>query len=196
MIWTFGKLKGGVGASTSCAYVGSSLTALGHKVVALDADEEQTLINWSLDGGLSFPVLEAQRDRICRQAKALTNSYEVVLIDLPPNRRDLFVSSALCSKLFLVCTTASAVDINRLEPSLDILADLEEQLDRDFVHILVTKYARTQKLAKEFEQEFLAYPVLTHKISNRVKYQQEFGETPSYLTEYISLTRELLALCR
>lgn len=155
----------------------------------IDADNEQSSLNWSSDGGLPFPVIEADIDRLGRQVKALEGH---VVIDTPPNNREALLTAALAADVVLVPVAPTAQDVNRLEPTLDLLTQVEERLDKDMTSILLVRYDQRRILAREFLDVFAEYPVLEQKISNRVAYQSVLGETPTFLDEYDAVLDEVL----
>jgi chromosome partitioning protein len=183
------NLKGGTAKTTSAVYLSTCLHARGEQVTLLDADNEQSALNWASDGGLPFPVAVADIDRLGRQARQLEG---YVVIDTPPNNREALLTAALAADTVLVPVAPTAQDVNRLEPTLDLLTQVEERLDKDMTSILLVRYDKRRVLAREFLDVFADYPVLENKISNRVAYQSVLGETPTYLLEYDAVLSEVL----
>lgn len=183
------NLKGGTAKTTSAVYLATCLHQRGEQVTLLDMDNEQSALNWASDGGLPFEVVAASSDKLGRQARACSG---YVIIDTPPNNREALLTAALAADVVLVPVAPTAQDVNRLEPTLGLLAQIEERLDKDMVSILLVRYDGRRVLAREFLDVFAAYPLLASKISNRVAYQSVLGETPTFLDEYQAVLQEVL----
>ena len=84
MIVALANLKGGVGKTTSALYFAAVAEERGQDPVVLDADNERSALDWAESGELPFPVMEAQKDALARQARALEKKGCTVLIDAPP----------------------------------------------------------------------------------------------------------------
>lgn len=196
MIIAIGSMKGGVSKSTTAAYLGTALKNMGYKVAAIDADDDdeaRTLLHWSLDEGLPFTVYPlGHPQKLKKQIKALNEKVDYALVDLPPNKRDYFIEAAYVCDLFILVTTSSPTDINRLEPSIEYLADIEEERDLDFARILITRYSRQGVNEREVLEEFKDYPIFKTKISEKKIYQHEFGKLPKYTFEYANLALEVV----
>lgn len=187
------NLKGGTGKTTSAIYMATALADKNCPVIIIDADSEQSALNWSLDSGFDFEVVPAEKDRLGRQAKAYAAEGKTVIIDCAPNNRDSLFSAALASDVIVVPVAPTGQDVNRLGPTLELLLQVEESRKADLVYILVTKWDRRRTLAKEFIEVFRAYPLLNSKVSNRVIYQKEFGRVPNYLREYENVIEEVMS---
>ena len=94
MIIAVTNLKGGVGKTTTAMHLAAVVQRSGTPVVVLDADSEKSALEWAATGELSFEVKQADPDKLARQAKGLEARGGVVVIDGPPNSRDLLWSAA------------------------------------------------------------------------------------------------------
>ena len=186
------NLKGGTGKTTSAVYMATVLVKGGSKAVVVDADSEQSALNWGQDNSLPFPVVLADKDRLGKQVRELAAAGNVVLIDCAPNNRDTLFSAALAADKIIVPVAPTGQDVNRLVATLNILVEVEESRDADLAHILVTRWDSRRILAKEFVDMFKDYPVLENKISNRAIYQKEFGIEPTFLDEYSAVVKEVM----
>lgn len=194
MILSIINLKGGTGKTTTAVYMATAI-ARGRdqdQAVIIDADSEQSALNWAQEGALPFPVVPVERDKLGKQARQLVGEGKTVLIDCAPNNRDILYSAALAADKIIVPVAPTGQDVNRLVATLNVLVEVEESRDADLAHILVTRWDKRRVLAKEFIDMFKDYPVLKNKISNRAIYQKEFGIEPTFLREYSAVLREVI----
>lgn len=182
-------LKGGTGKTVTAIYLAAAAQKQGKQVTVIDADSEQSALNWA-SGELDFAVVPADK-ALSKQAKTLKKAGHVVLIDNSPNSRDLLYSTALCSDRIVVPTGATGQEVNRLAPTLQILHEVEESRGTALTSILLTKYDRRRVLSREFLEVFAEYPLLDTKISHKAIYQSEFGMMPTYTLEYSNVLWEL-----
>lgn len=192
MIISFNKLKGGVGATTSAIYLSEVFVKLGFSICLVDADTELSALNWSLAGALSYPVIEAKHDALRKQLKALEKDYDIVIVDTPANRRDIFYATALVSDLVIIPISPSEIEINRLAPSLAIMEEVEETRNKALTTLLYTRYDARRKIAKEAKEYLAQYSIFDTKIKNREVYKGGFGEKPKYTLEYSNLAQEII----
>ena len=183
-------LKGGTAKTVTAMYLAAAAHKQGNTVTVIDADSEQSALNWA-SNGLDFDVVTADK-ALSKQAKALKQAGHIVLIDNSPNSRDLLYSTALCSDRVVVPTGATGQEVNRLAPTLQILHEVEESRDVAITSILLTKYDRRRVLSREFLEVFAEYPLLDTKISHKAVYQSEFGVMPTYTLEYSNVLWELM----
>ena len=183
-------LKGGTGKTTTAIYLAASMHKRDIPVTVIDADSEKSALNWAM-GGLPYSVVEVEQ-KLGKQAKALKADGHMVVIDCSPNNRDVLLLAAMVADFVIVPTSVSGAEVNRLEATLDLLVEVEETRDKDLVHILLTRWNSNRVLSNEFLEAFEGYPILKHKISNRVKYQSEFGTFPRSTIEYSEVLHEVL----
>ena len=126
---------------------------------------------------------------LSKQAKTLRTDGQMVLIDCSPNNRDVLLLAAMVADHVIVPTSVSGAEVNRLEATLDLLVEVEETRDKDLVNILLTRWNSNRVLSNEFLEAFEGYPILKHKISNRVKYQSEFGTSKSVKIRHFLIFR-------
>lgn len=184
MIVALVNLKGGVGKTTSAVYFATVAKKRGENPVVLDADNERSALEWAAAGELPFEVLEAERDRLARQARALEKEGRTVIIDAPPNNREiLWAASAVASRV-VVPLAPTGVDVNRLKATLEVLLDVEATRGELDTWILLTRWDRRKRLAREAEDLLIRFPLLDARIRALTRYEDGFGSRPSYLEEY------------
>ena len=187
-------LKGGQAKTTTVLYGAMALYKMGMSVCIVDTDSEASAMNWSLSGELPFSVFGCESNRIASFVKECASKFDVVLIDCPPNNREVLLLAAMSSDVLLCPVVITGQDINRLFPTLDLCKQVEDLKGQAMTSLLLTRFDRRRKLSKEFLENFSNYPILENKISEKVIYQSEFGFAPSYTLEYSSVFRELLDL--
>jgi chromosome partitioning protein len=164
------NLKGGVGKTTSALYFAAVAEERGEKPVVLDADNERSALEWAGAGELPFEVLEAQRDGLARQARALEKEGRTVIIDAPPNSREVLWAAAAVADRVVVPVAPTGVDVNRLRATLEVLLDVEA--------------TRGELLGR--------FPLLEARIRSLTRYEDGFGARPTYLEEYGPAWKEVI----
>jgi chromosome partitioning protein len=193
-IYTTISLKGGVGKTTTAIHLAAVAAEDGRGVTVLDADDEQSAIQWASFSLMPFEVVAADRDGLAQQARALTakDKHHVVIIDTPPNSREILTRAGMLADVCIVPVTPTGVDMNRLTPTLKLLRDIEAtrggKLD---VAILLCKWDGHTILAREAVAALKGWPLLRTKIRGLERYAQAFSATPTYLDEYRAAWKEL-----
>ena len=186
------NLKGGTGKTTTAIYMATTIHEMGRQVAVIDADNEQSALNWAQGGLLPFEVLPMDKDQLGKQARAQAEQGRMVFIDCAPNNRDTLYAAALVADKIIIPVAPTGHDVNRLEATLALLVEVEQSRDKDLANILVTRWDKRRVLAREFIDIFKDYPVLENKISDRVVYQKEFGILPTFTREYQDVLEEVL----
>lgn len=185
------SLKGGVGKTTSALHL-ATVAADDGPTVLIDADEEASALRWAEHAqNLPFRVLPAARDELVQQVRALRQEGNHVLIDTPPNSRELLTRSTMAAHHVIVPVIPTGLDIDRMMPTLNLLRDIQAAREDLDVGILFTHWDRRKVLAREALEVLDSYPTFGTKIRDLTRYEQAFGAVPSYLVEYSQLWREL-----
>lgn len=191
MIIAITNLKGGVGKTTTAMHLAAVAQRLGEKPIVIDADNERSALEWAETGELSFAVERANPDSLARQARALEKAGSVVVIDGPPNSRDLLWSAASVADRVVVPISPTGLDVNRLRSTLEVLLDIEASRDGLDTRILFTRYDARKVLAREAEELLQEFPVMTSRVRALTRYESAFGAMPWFLDEYEQVYREL-----
>jgi chromosome partitioning protein len=195
MILSVVSLKGGVGKTTTCMHLAAVAAEQGLKAVVLDGDEERSALEWArLAGNLPFEVRPAERDRIARQARELIGQGLTVLIDTPPNNRDVLTRAASVAATCLVPLPPTGLDVNRMVATLELLRDVEASRGGLDAVLLLTRWDGRKRLAREALGVLAELPLLESRVRDLARYQDAFGSEPSYLTEYRSVWFEVTSV--
>jgi chromosome partitioning protein len=163
----------------------------GKPVVVLDADNERSALEWAATGDLKFAVERANPDGMARQARSLENESGVVIIDGPPNSRDLLWAAASVADHVVVPISPTGLDVNRLRSTIEVLLDIEASKENLDTRILFTRWDGRKLLAREASEVLQEFPVMNSRIRALTRYEASFGTMPDYLDEYKDVWEEL-----
>ena len=161
--------KGGTGKTTSAVSIAMGLHRLG-RTLAVDCDPQGSLMSWSeaaAEQGNSLPftvVSMATRDVHVRLAD-LGADYQHVIIDTPPGDLGIIRSAILASAIVLVPVSPTGLDLNRINPTFEVLAEIGVSHPVE-VGVLLTKVRRGTRSARA-AREILAehgYPAMNTEI--------------------------------
>lgn len=180
--------KGGVGKTTSAAYIAMCFHEAGKPVTGLDLDPEASLIKWHQTGSLPYPVVKGDLINLSSQIAELDSA---VIIDTPPNDELVIRQTAEVADEVMIPLAPTAQDANRLAGTLSIVAEVEKERQQPLASVLVVRWIERRLLSQEFlealEQEQV--PLLDSKIRNLSSYQS--FAMPTYLDEYQAVLKEL-----
>lgn len=191
MIIAIANLKGGVGKTTTAMHLAAVAERHGSTAVVLDADSERSAIEWAATGDLSFKVERANPDGLARQARAIEAGGGVVVIDGPPNSRDLLWSAASVADRVVVPISPTGLDVNRLRSTLEVLLDIEASKKDMDTRILFTRWDARKVLAREAAELLRDFPVMKSRVRALTRYEAAFGGMPEFLDEYERVYKEL-----
>ena len=201
VIVVIGSLKGGAGKTTTALHLAAVAAGEGARVVVVDADPEGSARRWAAHAGgdLGFEVRAGDRDRLARDARALAEGGAVVVVDCAPNDRDALARVASVASVVVVPCLPSGMDVDRLKPSLEVLAEVEAGKGTALpVGVLLTRWDARRRLSREAADTLAAvgWPTFDTRIGDRVAYAHAFGSAPVHLDEYRALWAELREVAR
>ncbi|WP_244977214.1 ParA family protein [Deinococcus humi] len=182
----------GVGKTTTTLYLAAVAAQFGQRVTVIDADSEHSAHRWAAHAELPFEVIQGEPDRLARQVKAAQATGSMVIIDTPPNSRELLLRAGGLADIALVPVAPTGLEVDRLGPTLELLADLQAQREELAVAVLLTRYNPRRRLAREAEDALTGLPVLNARVRELEAYKAAFGGTPTDLDEYAAVWKELL----
>ena len=191
MLISVTSLKGGAGKTTTAMHLAIVAAKAGSDVVLIDADPEQSALSWASLAELPIKVVPAERDSLARQSRSLLEARSLVVIDTPPNDRELLVRSSMIADVVVVPVKPTGLDVHRLRPTLELLREVEATRGVLDVAILFTHWDGRRILSREAAEALAAFPLLASRIRNLTRYEQAFGAEPAYLEEYEQVWEEL-----
>jgi chromosome partitioning protein len=182
--------KGGVGKTTSAAYLAVGLARQGPTLL-VDGDPAQSLRTWAALAGDGFPPTEplATRD-LDRRLPELAAGYRHVVIDTAPGRADIAAAAVRAAGLVVIPAAPTLLDLDRLRPTLELLAAAQRTLA---VRVLLTR-VRARTIAGRVARAWLqarGLPLLEQQVALRESYAASFGLVPVDLGEYQAVLAEL-----
>jgi chromosome partitioning protein len=117
----------------------------------------------------------------------------VVIIDTPPNSREALWAASAVAVHVVVPVAPTAVDMNRLWVSLEVLLDAEATKGELDTSILFTRWDKRKRLAREADELLETFPLLVSRISSLTCYEDGFGSRPWYLEEYRQAWSEVVS---
>jgi chromosome partitioning protein len=187
------SLKGGVGKTTTAMHLAAVAKAARASPVVLDADSESSAHRWASRAGegLGFEVHLANRDRIAVQLRDLEAGGHTVIVDTPPNNREVIARVGQIATVVIVPVNPTGLDVDRLQPTLELLADLEAARGELAAYILFSKFNAKRRLDREAEEALAGFPVLKQRVRGVQAYAEAFGGMPTYLDEYRAVWKEI-----
>ncbi len=201
MVVSVVNLKGGAGKTTSVMCLAAVAAGRGADVVVLDADPELSAYGWFLalaaaENPLPFEVIPIDGDELASKTREVAKSGRTVLLDTPPNDRQIVWPAASVSDVVLVPTEPSEVNLTRLGSTLRLLAEIEASRgDRPLNAMVLLLRTRQQRLlARESVQALMErdLPVLEATVRDLERYKR-FEDALGYLDEYEEVWDELVA---
>jgi chromosome partitioning protein len=133
------NLKGGTGKTTSAVHLASGLGRRG-RTLLIDADPQGSATEWALLIGDECPFTlrtDADSDLHLRLPD-IARGFEHVVIDTPPGHDAIVRAAVLAATDVLIPLAPSLMDVNRLRPTIEMIAALEK-LNAPTLRVLLTK---------------------------------------------------------
>ncbi len=201
MIIAVVNTKGGTGKTTSAVFIAHGMAQTG-KTLLVDADPQQSSMSWSKLVGNDFvpstvPLAVGDlKDRI----PALAESFEHVVIDTPPgegskNESPITESAILSADAVIIPMGPTAMDLDRLAPTLELLASLERRHGHSpQLHVLLTRVragTNSSIVTRSILEDDFKLPVLKTEIPLLERYANAMGLPISFLGEYNDVISEV-----
>lgn len=127
-----GNLKGGTGKTTIAVNLACALARRGDRVLLLDLDPQATATQWAESEHIPVEVLAeppvgaASGGRLQRRLTALSRTFDIVVLDLPPVSSPILAAALLAVDLVLVPVTPSALDVGPTTATLELVRSTRE----------------------------------------------------------------------
>lgn len=197
MILSVISLKGGVGKTTTAFFLAAAALEQRKrgKVCLVDTDNEHSALAWWTHiepKPERLEVIAANADGFARQVRALSLE-ATVIVDSPPNHREMLHRAASVADHVIVPVRATAIDIDRLRSTLELLSDVDASRGGLDVSILFTHWRARRRISSEALQALEGFPVLKSKIKQLSVYEDAHGTLPSgdTLAEYLEVWKEV-----
>lgn len=196
---TIANLKGGTGKTTSALFLATAFAARGERTLLVDADPQGSALSWASSAEeygeeLPFPVAGLPVKDLHRKVLKLSSDYEHVVIDTPPGEIPIVRSALLASEEAVVTLAPGVMDIDRLRPTLELVAEVEP-LNGLSYRVLLTRVRRVSREGADARRvmEELGVPVFTTETPLLSFYSQAFGAVITDTADYAAVAGELLS---
>lgn len=213
MIISFVNGKGGVGKTTLSMSVAYCLWTMGHRVVVIDADPQQSDVKWSARRGKELPngmMIAGQASKALHKTiNPYADSHDFIVIDGPAGftseAEAITRSCIMASDLCLIPTSPSATDIEEsmktmdliesakvMKPDLRMLFVLNRQKDRTIIAAATYKALVEIGAANNVARSKISYRVSFGDTIDGLFIQEVTGENSIASKEILALTNEIL----
>jgi chromosome partitioning protein len=193
------NLKGGTGKTVSAFFLAAALTQYG-RTLLVDCDPQGSTLSWA-EGAeenghqLAFSVMGLPVKDVHRKLKGFEPDFNHIVLDTPPGEIAITRSALLAADTALLPVPPTAIDLDRVMPTLELVAEVEPLNDLRF-RVLLTRVRRISREGRDARlvMEEMGLPVLATEIPQLSFYSDAFGEPViENLGEYAQVATELLA---
>ena len=146
--------KGGIGKTTITGNLAAEFFAMGHTVVAIDADPQHSLVAWAAQGAgmLSKCVEKVKRgpEELRTKIRAARDEVDVVLVDTPPGILDIAYQAMLLADVALLPCGPSPLDLFPLKEAMGMAlkARAERRSKKPRIRFVPSKVLRSTTLGR------------------------------------------------
>lgn len=188
------NLKGGTGKTTTAMLLATALGERG-RTLLVDADPQGSALSWSEQAvKLPFSVIGLPVKDVHLRLPEIGQGYEFIVVDTPPGDASIVRSSLLAVSHALLPIPPALIDLDRLRPTMELIAEAEAHNPNLSVSVVLTKVRRGTRSAKGAREVLvdLDMPVLSTEIPLKESYAAAFGEVPHRVGEYTVVLDELM----
>ncbi len=166
--------KGGSGKTTIAINLAHALRRQGKEVLIVDADPQGSARDWSENSADGVcPVVGLDRETLSRDLPAVTESFDWVVIDGPPQLAGISAAAVKVADAVLIPVQPSPYDVWSCADLVDILEARRTVTDGlPHAAFVVSRAITNTKLSNEVSKALVAYglPVLDARTTQRVAY--------------------------
>ncbi|WP_019503167.1 ParA family partition ATPase [Pleurocapsa sp. PCC 7319] len=191
--------KGGSGKTTISSNLAHAIALDGRKVLLVDSDPQGSLRDWNeANGGELIPVVGLDRETLPKDLKAISDSYDFVIIDGAPQIAKMSVAAVKAANLVLIPVQPSPYDIWACADLVDIITARQEVTDGlPIAYFLISRAIKNTKLGNEIKSALVDYelPVMTTCTTQKVAYPTTAAEGKTVFNEPASsAAKEITAI--
>lgn len=171
--------KGGVGKSTLAINIAHMLRFLAHHVLIVDADTQQSVINWTQRREHDLPaclsVMSLVSNRLHRDLGSHIQNYDYTIIDCPGRSDEITRSAIAAADFVLVPVTPSPYDIWASKEILKLIREAESHKQEDVKYSFMLNRVIPNTLISRDAAEVLEennIPLLKNHVCQRVVFAE------------------------
>jgi chromosome partitioning protein len=195
------NLKGGSGKTVSSFFLATVLSRRG-RTLLVDCDPQGSTLSWSRlaeeddcsDGeSPSFAVMGLPVKDVHRRIRPFESDYEHIVLDTPPGELAIVRSALMAADVALIAVPPTPIDLDRVIPSLELVADVEDMTGLSF-RVLLTRVRRISREGRDTREAMaeMGLPLLEADIPALGFYSDSFGAAIEDAGDYELVARELL----
>lgn len=173
------NLKGGTGKTVTAIHIAAALSRTG-RTLLVDADPQGSALSWSEEAGeLPCAVISLPVRDLHRRLDTLLPGVAHMVIDTPPGDRAIVRSAIAAADVVIVPIPPSIMDLDRLRPTLDLIAEVEAVTPVK-VFVLLTRVRAATKSGRVTREvlEEVGVTLFDSEIPLRESLNTSFGTIP------------------
>lgn len=192
---TCGNLKGGVGKTTSAAFLACGLARFG-RTLLVDADPYGQLLDWSQADGFPATVIAWPVKDLARRVSGIAGDYDHLVIDTGPNHEALLRQALAVTDVLVIPCAPTLMDVERLGETFELVEEVRTMRPELEARVLFTKASATSTDLRDARDGLSAQglPVLDTWVRNLVHYSRARSGTPTDLVDYEGVLAELASV--
>jgi chromosome partitioning protein len=175
--------KGGSGKTTIATNLARAFQLENQRVAIIDADPQGTASEWSSRHDETPPVYGANTATIHNDLPALSDAFDIAIIDGAPSLQDRALSAVKAADLVLIPVRPSAADIWASEDVVDMAQARRQATGAPDVAFVVSQQVARSNLASTVQDALSGFDVdvMESRTSHRVAYAEALGAGRSVL---------------